>query len=51
MSMHHIDAGASLILPLFSSVVKAIVSRNREAFIARAIVEFGFMMVRSDRHG
>ncbi|KAJ8655874.1 hypothetical protein O0I10_008538 [Lichtheimia ornata] len=26
------------------AVVKAIVSRNREAFIARAIVEFGFMM-------
>ncbi|KAI9323415.1 ABC transporter transmembrane region 2-domain-containing protein [Dichotomocladium elegans] len=29
------------------AVVKAIVSRNREAFIARAIVEFGLMMLLS----
>lgn len=31
---------------LYSQVVKAIVSRDRKEFIARAIVEFGLMMVR-----
>lgn len=33
-----------------SSVVKAIVSRDRKQFIAKAIVEFGLMMVMLTRN-
>lgn len=33
------------IATIYSSVVKAIVSRDRKQFIAKAIVEFGLMMV------